>query len=141
MSLSSVIKNMVEEESKKLHCAFLAKILSVQGNKAKIQPLGLIRDYGGKATQQTPITNVHIASNALYKITEHSISYISRVDFANEKIVGVTDKVAKLTPIAKGDIVLCVCCDRNIDAALKGENSLPPVGYHNQSDCVIVAII
>lgn len=123
MSLATAIKNIVEEESKKIHVAFLAKILSVSGNKAKIQPLGLIKDYGGAAKKQAPLTGIHIARSARYKISSNK------------------DGEAVLTAIAKGDTVLCVCCDRNIDSALKGENSLPPVGYHNQSDCVIVAII
>lgn len=109
MNLSKVMKDIVREELKSVHVAFLAKILLVKGNKAKIQPLGLIREYGGTAKKQAPITNVHIAKSAM--------------------------------PIEKGDVVLCVCCDRNIDAALKGENSLPPVGFHNQSDCIIVAVI
>lgn len=141
MSLAGVIKNIVEEESKKLHCAFLAKVLSVKNNKAKIQPLGLIRDYGGTATQQAPITNVHIAKSALNKVTTKEIEYISSVNFDGKSVTKKAETIAKLTPIATGDIVLCVCCDRNIDAALKGENSLPPVGCHKQSDCVIVAII
>lgn len=123
MSMTTTIRNIVEEESKRLHVAFLAQVLNVSGNKAKIQPLGLIREYGGKAQKQAPITNVHIARSARYKFAKTS------------------NAEALATPISKDDIVLCVCCDRNIDAALKGENSLPPVGYHNQSDCVIVAII
>ncbi len=122
MSLSTVIKDIVSEEIKSLHCAFLAKVLSTNGKKAKIQPLGMIRNYGGTAKKQAPLTNVHIARSARYKIGESG------------------DDI-KLTPIDVGDVVLCVCCDRNIDAALKGENVLPPAGYHNQSDCVIVSII
>lgn len=130
-SFQTIVKNIVEEESKKLHVAFIAKILSVSGNKAKIQPLGLIRDYGGTAQNQAPITNVHISSSARYKITSKKIT-----DGNNKE-----QTIAVPTPIGKGDIVLCVCCDRNIGAALKGENSLPPAGYHNKSDCVIVSII
>lgn len=136
MSFSTIVKSIVEEESKKIHVAFIAKILSVNGDKAKIQPLGLIRDYGGTAKKQTPITNVHIAESAKYKITSQNITYVYDSK-GNKK----TQAVAVPIPIAKNDIVLCVCCDRNIAAALKGENSLPPVGYHNQSDCVIVSII
>lgn len=124
MSMTTVIKNMIDGELKNLNVAFLATILSLSGNKAKIQPLGLIR--GTEVRKQAVITKVHIANSARYK-------------FSTTKIDGET--VAVPTPIQKGDIVLCVCCDRNIDAALKGENALPPAGYHNKSDCVIVAII
>lgn len=125
-SMTTVIKNMITEQMKNLNVAFLATILSVNGNKAKIQPLGLTKGYGTEARKQAVITNVHIANSARYK-------------FSTKEVEGET--VAIPTPIKKGDIVLCVCCDRNIDAALRGENSLPPVGYHSKSDCVIVAII
>lgn len=110
MSLSTVIKDIVSEEIKSIHCAFLAKVLSIKDGKAKIQPLGLIREYGGTAKKQAPLTNVHIASSVR-------------------------------NGVAVGDVVLCVCCDRNIDAALKGENALPPAGYHKQSDCVIASVV
>ena len=126
MSMSTVFKNMIENAMKDLNVAFLATVLSVNGNKAKIQPLGLTKGYGTEARKQAPITNVHIANSARYKISTKTIE---------GEVVAVT------TPIKKSDIVLCVCCDRNIDAALRGENSLPPVGCHNKSDCVIVAII
>ena len=118
MSFAGVIGEVINEKLKDLHVAFLAKILSINGNKAKIQPLGLTKQYGGVAEKQAVITGVHIAQSARYK-------------FADD-----TPK-----PIAAGDIVLCVCCDRNIDGALKGENVLPPVGFHTKSDCVIVSII
>lgn len=126
MSMTTVIKNMLEENNKNLNVAFLATILSVSGNKAKIQPLGLTKSYGTAARKQAVITKVHIANSARYRISTKSIE---------------GETVAAAVPIKKGDVVLCVCCDRNIDAALKGENALPPVGCHNKSDCVIVAII
>lgn len=125
-SLQKLINESFDEKAKSLHCAFIAQILSVSGNKARIQPLGLTKQYGSAAQKQAVIAGVHIAKSALYKFTTTGI---------DEKTVAVP------VPIAAGDIVLCVCCDRNIDAALKGENKLPPVGCHNKSDCVIVSII
>ena len=80
--------------------------------------------------------NVHISQNALYKIKQKEITYVY-----NKNGDTRTQAIAVPEPIAKGDIVLCVCCDRNIDAALKGKNELPPVGCHNKADCVIVSII
>ena len=142
MSLTTAIKSIVEENSKNLHVAFLAQILIVEGTTAKIQPLGLTRDYGGTAKKQAPITNVPILDSALYRVTPIQVDIVTGIDFDSGTVSredGGT--IGKLTPIKKGDIVLCICCDRNIDAALKGENSLPPAGYHNQSDCVIVSII
>ena len=153
MNLTTIFKNLVTEELKSVHVAFLAEILVVSGSKAKIQPLGLTRGYGNVARKQAPITNVPILDSAKYRITEKEIEYIEEFKLiVNRNTDGAitsvipnstkkTETIAQLTPIKKGDIVLCVCCDRNIDAALKGENSLPPVGSHVQSDCVIVSII
>ena len=133
-NLSKLINEIVEDKIKNLHCAFIAQILSINGNKAKIQPLGLTKQYGGTAQKQAVISGVHIAKSALYKFERENLSY----DLGNSTR---SKWVAVPTPIAVGDIVLCVCCDRNIDAALKGKNELPPVSSHNKSDCVIVAII
>ena len=126
MSYSSVFKKMIDNKVNNLNVAFLAKILSVSGSKAKIQPLGLVKGSGTTTRKQAVLTSVHIADSARYK-------------FSTREIEGVT--VAVPTPIQKNDTVLCVCCNQNIDAALKGENALPPSGYHNKADCVIVAII
>ena len=52
-----------------------------------------------------------------------------------------TKQMVTVEPLATGDIVVCVCADRNITAALKGENSLPPVGHHSQSDAILIAVI
>ena len=122
-NFSTIVKNIVAEESKSLHVAFIARVLTVSGKRAKIQPLGLTREYGGTAKAQAPLGKVPIAESAKYKFTSDK------------------DGKAVVSPIEKGDLVLCVCCDRNIDAALRGENSLPPAGYHSKSDCIIVAIL
>lgn len=122
MSLTTVIRDIVDNKMKYLHVAFLAQVLSISDNKAKIQPLGLIREADGTTTKQAPISNVHIARSARFKIFDDN-------------------GTAGLISIKKGDIVLCVCCDRNIDAALKGENAVLPAGCHTQSDCVIVSVI
>lgn len=135
-SLYGTISSIVDDKLKSTHCAFLATVLSVSGNKAKIQPLGLIKDYGGTAQKQAVLTGVHIAQTARYKIETKEITYAYNADGDTR-----TQTIAVPKPIKSGDVVLCVCCDRNIAAALKGENVLPPVGCHNKSDCVIAAII
>ena len=133
-SLANIINEIMNEKMKSVHVAFLAQILSVNDNKAKIQPLGLTRQYGGTAQKQAVITGVHISQSARYKFKMKDLAY----DLNNAT---KTQTIVEPTPIEVGDIVLCVCCDRNIDAALKGKNELPPIGSHNKSDCVIVSII
>lgn len=135
MSLGTVLDDLIEDKLKYVHVAFLAKVLSVNGDNAKIQPLGLIKN-GSTSQKQSVLTNVHIAGSARYKFTKKTISYMTSL-LGDKK----EQEIVEPKPIAAGDVVVCICCDRNIDAALKGENVLPPAGYHRKSDCVIVAII
>ena len=140
-SFNKVINDIVDEKLKNVYVAFLAQILSVNGDKAKIQPLGLTKEYGGTAQKQAVISGVHIASSARSKFTTEEIEYVTDVDFLGLLPQKEKKTICVATPIKKGDIVLCVCCDRNIGAALKGKNELPPAGSHNKSDCVIVSVI
>lgn len=114
---SIINKNMLD-----LHTAFLGKVLSVSGNSAKVQPLGLTKEIGGKAESYAPVSSVPITNHARYKF----------------KIKG---EEVKAEPIENGDIVICVCCDRDITEAKQGRSVLPPVGHHTMSDCVIVGIL
>ena len=140
-SFNKVLDEIIEEKLKSVYVAFLAQILSVNGDKAKIQPLGLTREYGGTAQKQSVISGVHIACSARSRFTTEEIEYVTDVDFLGLLPKKEKKTICVATPIKKGDIVLCVCCDRNIGAALKGKNELPPVGSHNKSDCVIVSVI
>lgn len=47
----------------------------------------------------------------------------------------------QITEISAGDIVVCICCERNITEAKKGNNVLPPAGHHSMSDSVIVGVL
>ena len=164
------VNNLIEEKLMMLNTCFLAKVISTDGNKAKVLPLGKRKEYGKEAADQTPLT-IPIANSAKYKFTKETITYVTdatvntkSAEFAtdvsggNESPAYVSDTALALTsavdvnkkaskdivtvkPLAVGDIVICVCADRNITAALKGENSVPPVGHHSQSDAVIVGII
>lgn len=113
---------MIEKEMLDLHTAFLARILSVSGNAAKIQPLGLTKETGGNAKAYAPISSVPITQQARFKLS-------------------VDDGVLTASPISSGDIVICICCDRDITEAKSGNNSLPPPGHHSMSDCVIVGVL
>ena len=116
-------ENLIENKLKSLHTAYLARVLSTNGTTAKIQPLGMVKAYGEKAKSQSPLSNVPIVNSARYKAT----------------IEG--EELKNIKPIASGDIVLCVCCERDITEAKKGNNSTPALGRHSMSDSVIVGIL
>lgn len=114
---SIINKNMLD-----LHTAFLGEVLSVSNGSAKVQPLGLTKETGGTAKTYAPISSVPITNQARYKF----------------KVKG---EEVKAESIENGDIVICVCCDRDITEARKGKSVLPPSGHHTMSDCVIVGIL
>ena len=121
-----VFENMIENKLLSLHTAYLAKVISVGETTAKIQPLGLTKAYGEAPQKQSPLSKVTILRNARYKISETVIE---------------GKKVAEIEPIAAGDIVLCVCCERDITEAKKGNNLLPALGHHSKSDSIIVGVL
>lgn len=146
------IDDTIEKKLLDLHTAYVARVLSVSGTTAKIQPLGMTKQIGEKAQAKQPISGIPIAKSAQYKITEKEITYISDVSLSESKADGYvsdvsldkttkSETIAVLTPIAKGDIVICVCADRDITEAKKGNNSVPSVGHHSMSDSVIVGIL
>lgn len=175
------VNNLIEEKLLMLNTCFLAKVISTDGKRAKVLPLGKRKEYGKEAVDQTPLT-VPIANSAKYKFTSETlthvtdttvsttngtINYLSDVDISTSSSDGYltsarasnssesasfltsakavntkeTKNMVTVNPLEAGDIVVCVCADRNITAALKGENSVPPVGHHSQSDAIIVGII
>ena len=43
--------------------------------------------------------------------------------------------------VAKGDIVLCLCAERDIAASVKGMSTTPPVGHHQIKDAIVIGKI
>lgn len=116
-------ESIVNKKMLDLHTAFLGKVISVSGDSAKVQPLGMTKEIGGAAKPFAPVSSVPITQQARYKL----------------KVSG--EAVVSASPIESGDVVICVCCDRDITAAKQGKSVLPPAGHHTMSDCVIVGIL
>lgn len=164
-------ENIVEQKLMNLHTCFLAKVISTDGNTAKIQPLGKSKQYGETAINQSPLSSVPIANSAKWKYTKETITYVKDVTINTSSgnfVTGVgggnespayasstgtaltsasltktkeTKDIVTVKPIATGNIVVCVCGDRNITEARKGNNATPPAGHHSMSDSIIVAIL
>ena len=144
-----VTEQMLNNKLLALHTAYLAKVISTNGNTAKIQPLGMTKAYGGIAQKQSPLSSVPIATQ---KIVKNSVSVVSGVTLDVEKD-GDTIKDVKLNvskskvdiaetqAISAGDVVVCICCERDISQAKKGINSTPAIGHHSMSDSVIIGVL
>lgn len=152
MGYQKIFENMIESRLLDLHCAYIAKILSTDGKTAKIQPLGKTKQFGEAAKDQAPITNVPIIESARYKYKKKTLEYVSDVSINTTYSSGyvtsatpiLTKKkidVVEVEDVAAGDIVICVCCDRDITEARKGNNSVPSIGHHSMSSSVIVGVI
>lgn len=159
-----VTEQMLNNKLLALHTAYLAKVISTNGKTAKIQPLGMTKAYGGIAQKQSPLSSVPILNSARYKHSTKTITYVTEVtvtpkvtketktieDTTITYVSGVTvtptvltksEEIPVLVPLAAGDIVLCVCCERDITEAKKGNNSTPALGHHSMSDSVIVGVL
>lgn len=129
MGAEKFVDNFIENKLLALHTAYLAKVLSVSGNTAKIQPLGLTKEIGEKAMKQSVLTSVPIMQT-VKKFKTKSISVGDHTWSGYQPF-----------PIEAGDIAVCICCERNITDAKKGRNVLPPSGHHNMSDSIIIGVL
>lgn len=140
MSLETFINDQIEKKLLDMHTAYLAKVLSVDGNTAKIQPLGMIKQVGQSAFPQAVLTSVPIANNC-NKITVEEITYVKSVNFESQTVETKTKKIAVCYPLQAGDIAICICCDRDISEAKRGVNAQLPSGHHNISSSIIIGVL
>lgn len=134
----TVIDDIIEEKLYNVHTAFVAKITSISGDKttASVQPLSMVKQYGKAAQKQSIITNVPILYNARYKLKPKTLKYESGGD-----VISTLETVERVE-LKAGDIVFCVCADRDISVTRTGSMTTPSVArHHNQSDAVIVGVL
>lgn len=136
MGLENVINNIVDSKILDLHCAYIARVLSVNGTKAKVQPLDKIKQYGKEAKNRGVVLDVPIIQSAQYKIKKERLTFLTSLAPTSE-----TRDFAILSPIEAGDLVVCICADRDISASVKGESAVPAAGSHSLSDSIIVGIL
>jgi hypothetical protein len=123
-----VIKRLIDQKLLALHTAYFAEVLKVDGNEAKIQPLNMIKEKGEEPQKQAVLT-VPILQN------------VKKLSTQNITINGSSVTVAKVTDIKKGDIVYCLCAERDITETKNGKCVVPVIGHHRISDSVIVGVM
>ncbi len=110
-----VIDNFIEEKLLNLHTAGLAKIVAVSDKTADIQPLSLIRPIGGIPQKQAVLNKVPILEHVLYVSNQNGQQ-----------------------PLAAGQVVMYMCCDREISQTKNGKINLPANGHHEIGNAVII---
>ena len=134
MGSMTFIDSAIERKLLDLHCAYIAKVVSTDGNSATVQPLGKIKETGSECTRtQAVVANVPVAC---MKFKSRTITYLTSTAGTTR-----TETVAVPSELAAGDLVVCVCADRDITDARRGVNALPPSGRHAISDSIIVGIL
>ncbi len=140
MGSFAAIENIINNKLLNLHTAYLAKVISTNGNTAKIQPLGMSKAYGETAQEQSVLSSVPILKSA-HKVKTKTITYIKDVDFDKKEVTTDTATITEVVPISAGDIVYCGVCERDITEAKNGINSTPAIGHHSMSDSVIIGVL
>ena len=135
MASSKVIEDMLDEKLLNLHTGYIAKVLSFNGTSATIQPLLMVKQYGKTAEKQSIVSNAPVVQSARYKLkTEMRTCRVGTTS---------TEQRAHLTlePLSAGDLVFCMCAERDITEAKAGNLSTPQIGHHSISDTVVVGIL
>lgn len=141
MGMQKYFDEMFSRQSMELSVAFIARVSRVDGDlsHAAVQPMGLIRQQGAQAQEQAELGDVPVLDNARHRLKKEKFRYVSGGS-VNGLTYGETDILVP-EELKPGDLVLCVCCDRDITQSLKGVNALPDAGAHSKNNAVIVGVI
>lgn len=70
-------ETLINQKLLATHTCYLAKVLSVDGNQARIQPLSLVKAVNSTPKRQAVINNVPICKHALEGVVEGSTAVVA----------------------------------------------------------------
>lgn len=128
MANSTYINDAIEQALLNVHTGFIAKVVNVSGDTATIQPLAMNKAVGGESSVPAIITACPVISSCgKYE------SFICKAT-GNECV--------KFKKVQAGDIVFCMCADRDISETRHGNMATPrPGGHHEISFAVVVGVL
>ena len=126
------VEMLIESKIVNIHTAFIGKVLSVNGNIARVQPLTYSKNVRGELKAQTPVA-VYIPQNI--KVKQEIITYTTGQDSSKTMTVIVP------AAVTDGDIVYCGVSERDITAENLGGKTAKPTRHHDINDSVILAVI
>lgn len=133
------MKDSIAAELLNLHTCYVGKVLAVNGNTATVQPLNKIKQYGKEAQAQAPIPGVPVATHCKGRIVEKELTYVSGM--AGGTAQYETVRYLAFEPLKAGDVVICVCGERDITESKNGMLSTPSYRHHALSDSMIIGIL
>lgn len=152
MGASAIIGNLIDEKLLNMHTAFVGRITGVEGpDLCSVQPLDKIKAYGQAAKAQAVITKVPILNHVRhYTLVKQTLTTTAIDTYTGGGTVTINENPhpeeknighLKVEPLKAGDIVLCVCAERDISSSVKGMSNTPPVGHHQIANAVVVGLI
>lgn len=125
MGYMTQIEEHIEDILLGLHTGFVGKIMQTDGKKATVQPLHLIKQIGEPEEKQPVIADVPILQ------TVKKLSY--------ENCAKCDKPHVKVEEVKNGDIVFCLCGERDITDAKDGKFNLP-TEHHSIKDAVVIGV-
>lgn len=127
---------MIEQALLNMHTSFVGKIVSINGGFATVQPLNMTQDIFGKTEKLPKLDHVPILKSCRKWDKKEKIVTSTAGDPSHSHVVEHWEP-KKPEP---GDIVLCVCADRDITDTQKGDFAVPVLGHHMLSSAVAIGI-
>lgn len=136
MGKTSAFSDMIEQALLNTHTAFIGKIVSMKGDFASVQPLNMTQSMDGEVSKLPKLDCVPVLKSVRKWDKKEEIISTSAGDPAH------THKIEHWEPRKPepGDVVCCVCADRDISETQKGEFAVPVLGKHMLSSAVVVGI-
>ena len=128
--------DIIDQKLLGLNTAYIAKVISYKDGKADLQPLNMIKLQGKSAQKPSVVKSAPVLLSARNKIGTKEINYVYNSMGATKN-----ETIVTLTPLSAGDLVFCVCADRDITEAKKGKMATPCIGHHSLSDTVVVGML
>lgn len=121
------IENCVEDMLLGLHTAFVAKVVKTDKKTATVQPLHMIKQIGEKEEKQPVLADIPILQS------------VKKFKTVNRTCGLETREHIELVDIKAGDIVFCMCGERDITDAKDGKFNLP-TEHHSMKDAVVIGV-
>ena len=124
MSAANTINNLLDFSGLQIHTAFPARIISISGNTATVQPL-----FNTNGTMTAPIAGVPLPQSVLKPSPQSETVEDDEVEWT------------EYVPPDPGDIVYCVCAEKPLGSTWRGSAENNPGGlHHRMGDAGIVAV-
>lgn len=124
----SYFEKAIDKKILEINTAYLAKVIGVEGDTARLQPLTMHKAAGGKAEQQSAVSAV-IPPNI--KCKAETITYSA----------GISITVLVPDELKPDDVVYVGVCDRDISNAKRGIIGESTARHHDINDGVILRFV